>query len=64
MSKASERRKALLNFFSEKNISTDNVNVDEAENVAANEVVAILPKGKEKSFLLLPFFHHFVIFFR
>ena len=26
--------------------------------------VAILSKGKEKLFLLLPFFHHFVIFFR
>ena len=27
-------------------------------------IVAILSKGKEKLFLLLPFFHHFVIFFR
>ena len=27
------------------------------------QFVAILSKGKEKLFLLLPFFHHFVIFF-
>ena len=36
MSTASKRRKTLLDFFSEKNKS--NVNVDEAENVAASEV--------------------------
>ena len=30
----------------------------------AKHFVAILSKGKEKLFLLLPFFHHFVIFFR
>ena len=38
MSKTSKRRKTLLDFFSQKNESTSNVNVDEAENVAASEV--------------------------
>ena len=38
MSKALKRRKTFLNFFSKKNKSTGNVNVDEAENVAASEV--------------------------
>ena len=38
MSKASKRKKTLLDLFSEKNRSTGNVNVHEAENVAASEV--------------------------
>ena len=38
MSKASKKRKTLLDFFSEKNKSTGNVNVDVAENVAASQV--------------------------
>ena len=38
MSQSSKRRKTLLDFFSEKNKSIGNVNVDEAENVAASEV--------------------------
>ena len=42
MSKASKRRKTLLDIFSEKNKSTGNANVDEAENVAASEVAGVL----------------------
>ena len=37
--------------------------VEELYQVRWDRRVAILSKGKEKLFLLLPFFHHFVIFF-